>query len=693
MADTKNKNSFLSVFLEVAGLVILATCPRLILLLEGAQTIESDEAIVGLMGKHILEGKGIPVFYYGQAYMGSLEAILVAISFYFLGISTFALKLIPFCFSLFLVVTNYTLAFIIGGRPAARISGLLTAIGPSPLIIWSLKARGGFMEMLVLGSLALIVTAILCKRKNGESHRDRALWLFVAFFLGLGWWVNNQIIFYMAPIGLILLARLYSSRAKLIGKTYLVLACIVVFLLSGAPFWYYNLTHKPKWSSFEVLFGSTAGGSSFSYFLDYWDIALPIILGARKFWADTELFPFAKSIYYSIYFILLCFVISGYFYKSKNHLLKEENQDDKANPSVSMLLLFLFFVPVIFSLSSFGWLSQAPRYLLPLYSVLPVLAGLGIQVAGRSSKIILRGLGRAITILLIALNLTSNYLEGVADEGEPMVFLKERVAKNQDDLYRWLEKEGYNHIYTNYWIGYRTAFETLERIKFTRFGKPRSLRIQDYEKGNEPAKIAGKVFVLVPAEAREFERWLTSTGMIFRKTKLSHYTILDKISYKYPEGRQIQISPDDISFFIPPWGETAPEIANNLSTLIDGNPLSRWGSGKPQKAGMAIEVKISPPMDIGRVLINHGPFKHDIARSLRISGYADGTEEHVILFDMSKNRFYRDMQEQEFSDIPSEWDIRFGATKLKRLRLELMEDSSIFDWSISDLKIFSTDSE
>jgi hypothetical protein len=38
----------------------------------------SDQAIVGLMAKHIADGNGHPVFYYGSSYAGSLEAHFVA---------------------------------------------------------------------------------------------------------------------------------------------------------------------------------------------------------------------------------------------------------------------------------------------------------------------------------------------------------------------------------------------------------------------------------------------------------------------------------------------------------------------------------------------------------------------------------------------------------------------------------------
>ena len=73
---------------------------RLQLILLTNSVIDSDEGIVGLMAKHITEGKPWPVFYYGQNYMGSLEAILAAFSFTLLGRSNFTLKLVPLVFSL-----------------------------------------------------------------------------------------------------------------------------------------------------------------------------------------------------------------------------------------------------------------------------------------------------------------------------------------------------------------------------------------------------------------------------------------------------------------------------------------------------------------------------------------------------------------------------------------------------------------
>ena len=88
----KPNNFSLKNFLELIFFCLLGLIPRLVLLNHNQAGIESDEAIIGLMGKHILEDGEFPIFYYGQAYMGSLEAILTSLSFKLFGISNFSLK-------------------------------------------------------------------------------------------------------------------------------------------------------------------------------------------------------------------------------------------------------------------------------------------------------------------------------------------------------------------------------------------------------------------------------------------------------------------------------------------------------------------------------------------------------------------------------------------------------------------------
>lgn len=65
----------------LTAFVLAALILRMHLLVGSDFVIDSDEAIVGLMARHIRAGMGIPIFYYGQPYMGSLEALLAAGSF------------------------------------------------------------------------------------------------------------------------------------------------------------------------------------------------------------------------------------------------------------------------------------------------------------------------------------------------------------------------------------------------------------------------------------------------------------------------------------------------------------------------------------------------------------------------------------------------------------------------------------
>ena len=52
-----------------------------------------DQGIVALMAKHIAEGLPFPVFFYGQAYLGSLEPVVSALLCRIFGYSGFAVTL------------------------------------------------------------------------------------------------------------------------------------------------------------------------------------------------------------------------------------------------------------------------------------------------------------------------------------------------------------------------------------------------------------------------------------------------------------------------------------------------------------------------------------------------------------------------------------------------------------------------
>src|SRR5256885_16327064 len=77
------RNPHLAEWGFVALILALAAAGRLILAARGWPAFESDEAIVGLMTDDIMRHGAHPVFFYGQNYMGALQAYL-AVPFFLL---------------------------------------------------------------------------------------------------------------------------------------------------------------------------------------------------------------------------------------------------------------------------------------------------------------------------------------------------------------------------------------------------------------------------------------------------------------------------------------------------------------------------------------------------------------------------------------------------------------------------------
>ncbi len=77
----------------LVGAVLAATALKLGVLAVEAVPFNADEAIVALMARHILQGD-YPLFFYGQAYMGSLDAFLVALVFRLIGFEVWGIRLV-----------------------------------------------------------------------------------------------------------------------------------------------------------------------------------------------------------------------------------------------------------------------------------------------------------------------------------------------------------------------------------------------------------------------------------------------------------------------------------------------------------------------------------------------------------------------------------------------------------------------
>src|SRR5215831_17708709 len=76
-----------------ASVVLLVVARAAVFLVRPETYFDADQAIVGLMAKHLSELRAFPVFLYGQTYMLGVEAWLAAPLFLLFGPTIGALKL------------------------------------------------------------------------------------------------------------------------------------------------------------------------------------------------------------------------------------------------------------------------------------------------------------------------------------------------------------------------------------------------------------------------------------------------------------------------------------------------------------------------------------------------------------------------------------------------------------------------
>jgi len=164
-----------------------------------------DTSVVGVMALQILEGAR-PLFYAGQNYMGALEAYAVAVVFHVFGISPFALAVVPTVFGVLWCWSVYALFRRLSGCEAGGLAAAACAAFGGAHVLWyTMGAYGGYPEMLLLGTLSLVLVYDLTGT-DGDCRSDWWRWGALGGIVALGVWTNMQTLSYFLVAGGWLLA-------------------------------------------------------------------------------------------------------------------------------------------------------------------------------------------------------------------------------------------------------------------------------------------------------------------------------------------------------------------------------------------------------------------------------------------------------------------------------------------------------
>ncbi len=240
-------------YIAVAIIIILfALSLRLVLTAFGVPATNSDEGTMGLEAMHIAFRGEHPIFFYGQNYMGVLEAYLAADFFHLFGVSLFSLRLGLILLFLLFLISMYYLTSLLYSKKLALVTLLLLSFGSSDVFIQELRAVGGAVETLLFGSLALLLATWLAFPRTPFSVLDKprnrvivyGCWGFVA---GIGLWSHMLVLPFVLAGGILLLL---FCRQELRIRVLAVL--LAGFLLGASPLIIYNLTVPPWVGTFAT---------------------------------------------------------------------------------------------------------------------------------------------------------------------------------------------------------------------------------------------------------------------------------------------------------------------------------------------------------------------------------------------------------------------------------------------------------
>ena len=161
-----------AIALCLVALAALSVVSRLPQLRSPNLLLDGDECVLGLMAKHVSQGRELPIFFYGQHYgFSTVEAGAGALAFLMFGTSAAALKSAMLAlWTLGVLFLFLALARRLGTGPSFAIAAVFV-LTPA-WAVWSMKARGGYLT-------AFAATAVLMWLLAAGRGR-RSMWHWVA---------------------------------------------------------------------------------------------------------------------------------------------------------------------------------------------------------------------------------------------------------------------------------------------------------------------------------------------------------------------------------------------------------------------------------------------------------------------------------------------------------------------------------
>jgi hypothetical protein len=405
------------VVIGILGLVGLGI--RLWIMTGRLGAIDSDEAITGLMARHLLDGE-FRAFFWRLSYSGTIVTYPIALTFKLFGTSQFTLEL-PY---LFMSAGAAVCIWRIGTRFLRPFQAVFAALAfwlwPA-LAVWiGVKPLVFYVPTLLLG-----LGVMLCAVRAVERPRGWADWCAVGLLAGAGWWTSPNIVYYVVPTALWLV--IYHWRS-LWPRAFL----SVPFAILGALPWIWNDVNY-GFDSLQADYG--ARGSYLDHLGYFFTHALPAGLGIRAPFTGSWMIGPGHLFWYAIVLGLL--VLSVWL-----------GLRERSLAAIGMLTLpFLFaLVPVASNLDS-DFIGNG-RY---FYFFAPFVA----LAVGRLARPV-----APACVLAVALAVSTVWGFARIDDFRDAI----GGGPPLDRVIATLERGNHHEVFSSFWVSSRLTFESEERI-------------------------------------------------------------------------------------------------------------------------------------------------------------------------------------------------------------------------------------